>query len=77
MTGEGSPVCWEIYPASRRDAWRTVPACYSIGMAEHNARKYSRDGRAYVIERVEPSGDGERRTRVAEFRGGRKVRRRP
>jgi hypothetical protein len=73
VTGEGSPVCWEIYPASGRDAWRSAPACYSIGMAEHNARKYSRDGRSWVIGHVEPAEDGVTRTRVAEFRGGRKV----
>jgi hypothetical protein len=38
-------------------------------MAEHNARRSSRDGRAYVVERVGADG---KRSKVAVFRDGRK-----
>jgi hypothetical protein len=44
------------------------PTCINQGTAEHNAREYSRDGRAYVIEHVGTDG---KRTKVAEFRNGR------
>jgi hypothetical protein len=65
---------FEIYSASpAADGYSTknYPACISQSMAEHNARRYSRDGRAYVVEHVAVDG---KRSKVSEFRGGRKVR---
>lgn len=70
---EGQPY-YEIYPASGPDAFSTKrnPTCAALGTAEHNAREYSRDGRAYVVEHIDAEA---RRSKVSEFRGGRKVRR--
>jgi hypothetical protein len=65
---------YEIYPVSGPQAYSTKrnPTCVNQGTAEHNAREYSRDGRAYVVELVDADG---KRSKVAEFRNGRKVRR--
>ena len=61
------------YPCSGSRAYSTKkrPSFASESMAFHNARKYSRDGRTYAVEHV--SSDG-KRSKIAEFRDGRKVR---
>jgi hypothetical protein len=65
---------FEICPASGPEAYGTKrnPTCVTQATFEHNARKYSRDGRAYVVELVDAEG---KRSKVAQFRNGRKVRR--
>lgn len=61
----------EIYAASPGDfGTKRNPTCASQGVAEHNAREYSRDGRAYVVEHIDAAG---KRSKVSEFRNGRKV----
>jgi len=65
---------FEIYAASGPDAFSSSkrnPTCASQGTADHNAREYSRDGRSYVIEHIDADG---KRSKVSEFRNGRKVR---
>lgn len=68
---EGTPY-FEVYPGSGPDAFSTKkhPTFISQSMAEHNARRYSRDGRDYAVEHVDSDG---KRSKVAEFRNGRKV----
>jgi YD repeat-containing protein len=69
---KGTPY-FVVYPCSGADVYGTKrhPTFIQQPTAEHNARKYSRDGRAYVIEHVDSDGG---RSKVAEFRNGRKVR---
>ena len=64
---------FEIYAASGPDALSTKrnPTCANQGTAEHNAREYSCDGRSYVVEHIDSAG---KRSKVSEFRTGRKVR---
>jgi hypothetical protein len=65
---------FEICPASGPEAYGTKrnPTCVTQATFEHNACKYSRDGCAYVVELVDAEG---KRSKVAQFRNGRKVRR--
>jgi hypothetical protein len=70
---EGTPY-YLVYPCSGPDAYsaKKHPTFIQQSMAEHNARKYSRNGRTYVVEHVDAQG---KRLKVAEFRNGRKTRR--
>jgi len=68
----GTPY-FEVYPATPGTegySTKDYPTAVSQGTAEHNARRYSRDGRSYVVEHVDAEG---KRSKVAEFRNGRKV----
>ena len=69
---DGAPY-FQVYPCSGPDAYSTKrhPIFAAQSAAEHNARKYSRDGRTYVVEHVDADGG---RSKVAEFRNSRKVR---
>lgn len=62
MTQNPSPA-YTVASATRNH--RRYPEFVTLGCAEHNARKYSRDGSLYVVV----SGSQP----VSQFRGGRKV----
>jgi hypothetical protein len=68
---EGTPY-FEVYASSPGEYdTKRYPTFIQQSGAEHNAREYSRDGRAYVVEHVGADG---KRSKVAVFRNGRKVR---
>jgi hypothetical protein len=69
---------YEIYPASGPVAFsaKRNPTCINQGTAEHNAREYSRDGRAYVIEHVGTDGKRTKVGRVPQRSAGRHCRHR-